>query len=79
MGNIWVLVLVSIMNNGEVNADLQFPLQPIYNSEQSCKENGLIIAKDTQAKIGLDNGNVYYQCQPVDIKTLLKGIKLTAS
>ena len=76
---LWFIVLTTIMSNGDVYAEVQFPLDPQYNNESSCKEYGIAVVKQKQLELGTNSGKVYYICQAVTSDTLLKTIGKTGS
>jgi len=76
---LWFIVLTTIMSNGDVYAEVQFPLDPQYNNEKSCNESGAAIINQKQLEIGTNAGKVYYICQSVNSDTLLKTIGKTGS
>ena len=69
---IWFIVLTTIMSNGDVYAEVQFPLDPQYNNEQSCNESGNAIINQKQLEIGTNAGKVYFVCQSATSDVLLK-------
>ena len=71
---LWLIVLTTVMNNGDVYAEVQFPLDPQYNNEQSCNESGSAIVNQKQLELGTNSGKVYYICQAVDSNSILKTI-----
>ena len=76
---IWFIVLTTIMSNGDVYAEVQFPLDPKYNNEQSCNESGNAIINQKQLEIGTNAGKVYYICQSVTSDTLLNVLGKTGN
>jgi hypothetical protein len=69
---IWFIVLTTIMSNGDVYAEVQFPLYPQYNNEKSCNESGIAVVNQKQLEIGTNAGKVYYICQSATSDALLK-------
>ena len=69
---IWFIVLTTIMSNGDVYAEVQFPLDPQYNNEQSCNESGIAVVNQKQLELGTNSGKVFYICQSADSDSLLK-------
>lgn len=76
---IWFIVLTTIMSNGDVYAEVQFPLDPKYNNEKSCNESGNAIINQKQLEIGTKAGTVYFICQSVTSDTLLNVLGKTGS
>ena len=71
---IWFIVLTTIMNNGDVYAEVQFPLDPKYNNEQSCNEAGQLLVDQKQMEIGTNAGKTYVICKaisPEEIKACI--------
>lgn len=72
MNVVWFIMLMVSNADGTANAELQYPLQPQFNNEKSCNETGQILADETQLKIGLNNGKVFWKCEPVPMDKLQK-------
>ena len=68
---IWFIVLTTIMNNGDVYAEVQFPNSSEYNNEKSCNESGNAIINQKQLEIGTKSGTVYFICQSASSDGLL--------
>lgn len=71
---IWFVVLTTIMNTGEVYAEVRFPNELAYNNEKMCNEAGMAIINQKQSEIGTNSGKVYYICQSVTVDTLEKAV-----
>ena len=69
---IWFIVLTTIMSNGDVYSEVQFPLDPKYNDEKSCNEVGFAVVDQKQLELGTNSGKVFYICQSADSESLLK-------
>ena len=69
---IWFIVLTTIMSNGDVYSEVQFPLDPKYNDEKSCNEVGIAVVDQKQLELGTNSGKVLYICQSADSDSLLK-------
>lgn len=69
---IWFIVLTTIMSNGDVYAEVQFPLDPQYNNEKSCNESGNAIINQKQLEIGTNAGKMYFICQSATSDALPK-------
>ena len=72
MGSIWLLVLVIVLNNGEVQTSVRFSTVPEYNNEQSCNEAGQAMADKEQSIIGIEKGKVYWQCNNASLDEMLR-------
>ena len=68
---IWFIVLTTIMSNGDVYAEVQFPNSAEYNNEKSCNESGNAITNQKQLEIGTKAGTVYFICQSASSDGLL--------
>jgi hypothetical protein len=69
---IWFIVLNTLMNDGTLYTEVQFPLSPEFNNEQSCNEAGQSLVDQRQVEIGTKSGKTYFICQfvsPDQIKT----------
>jgi hypothetical protein len=62
---IWFIIMMVVNADGSVNAALHYPLQPQFNNEKSCNENGQTLADEEQLKIGLNNGTIFWRCEPI--------------
>lgn len=62
---LWFLVLISVNINGTVNAQLQWPTKPQYNSENGCEASGQAIADKMQVELGTSNSKVFWICKGV--------------
>jgi hypothetical protein len=71
---IWFVILTTVMNTGEVYADVRFPNELAYNNEAMCNEAGKAIIELKQSEIGTNAGKVYYICQSVTVETLEKAV-----
>ena len=71
---IWFVILTTVMNNGDVYAEVRFPTDLLYNNEQSCNDSGKTIIQDEQNKIGTNAGKVYFICQSTSPEELSKAI-----
>lgn len=69
---IWFIVLTTIMSNGDVYSEVQFPLDPKYNDEKSCNEAGIAFVNQKQLELDTNSGKVFYICQSADSDSLLK-------
>jgi hypothetical protein len=70
---IWFIIMMVVNTDGSVNAGLHYPLQPQFNNEKSCNETGQTLADEEQLKVGLNNGKIFWKCEPIlfdDIKSL---------
>ena len=76
---IWFIVLTTIMSNGDVYAEVQFPNSSEYNNEKSCNESGIAVVNQKQLELGTNSGKVYYICQAATSDTLLKVIGKSGS
>jgi hypothetical protein len=76
---IWFIVLTTIMSNGDVYAEVQFPLDPQYNNEQSCNESGIAVVNQKQLELGTNSGKVLYTCQSTSSDTVLKALGKSGS
>lgn len=74
MNTIWVLILVVVSSDGKLFTELSFPQKPEYNTEKVCNESGLVIANETQTKIGTTNGKVYFYCEGVPRSEVTKSL-----
>lgn len=70
MNVVWFIMLMIVNSDGSVNATLQYPLKPQFNNEKSCLETGQILADEEQLKIGLNNGKIFWRCEPIPMDKL---------
>ena len=74
--SIWYILLVTVLADGKVTADVRYPNTPEYNNEQTCNEVGDYLMREEQMKIGTQSGMVYFICKeitPVEQKKATKG------
>jgi hypothetical protein len=69
---IWFIILMTVNSDGSVNATLQYPLQPQFNNEKNCLESGQALADQEQLKVGLNNGKIFWRCEPVGYDAIQK-------
>ena len=62
---IWFIVLNTLMNDGSLYTEVQFPRNPQFNNEQSCNEAGQALVDQRQLEIGTKSGVTYFTCQAV--------------
>ena len=62
---IWFIVLNTLMNDGTLYTEVQYPLSPQCNNEQSCNEAGQSLVDQRQLEIGTKSGRTYYICQVI--------------
>ncbi len=62
---IWFIVLNTLMNDGTLYTEVQFPLNPQFNNEKSCEEAGQSLVDQRQVEIGTNTGVTFYTCQTV--------------
>lgn len=67
---LWILTLVTIYNNGNITIEIQYPQDLTYNTEEYCNANGQTTADDMLTKLGVTNGRVVYNCQPINLDTI---------
>jgi hypothetical protein len=72
MNALWIIMLMIAHNNGQVEASIQYALDPQYNNEKSCNEVGQQVADQAQLKVGLDNAKVYWKCDVVPLESIKK-------
>lgn len=75
--NIWFIIFMVVNSDGSVNATINYPLQPQYNNEAACNENGQKLADEEQLKIGLNNGTIFWRCEPVPYDAIKKLVSST--
>lgn len=71
---IWFIILTTVMNSGEVFAEVRFPNELDYNNETSCNEAGRAIGDLKQNEIGTSAGKVYFICQSTTVDELRKAV-----
>jgi hypothetical protein len=62
---IWFIVLNTLMNDGSLYTEVQFPNSPQYNNEQECNSAGRALVDQRQIEIGTNAGKTYYVCQAI--------------
>lgn len=62
---IWFIVLNTLMNDGTLYTEVQYPLSPQFNNEQSCNEAGQSLVDQRQLEVGTKSGRTYYVCQVI--------------
>jgi hypothetical protein len=73
--SIWYILLVTVMADGKLMADVRYPNNPQYNNEQTCNEVGEFLMKEEQGKIGTNSGVVYYICKEITAEEQRKATK----
>ena len=59
--NIWFIVLITIMTNGDINTELKVPNDISYNNREACMTAGPLFVEIKQGQIGTD-GKVVFSC-----------------
>lgn len=72
---IWYILLVTILSDGRVTADVRYPNSPEYNNEQACNEAGELVMREEQGKIGTNSGTVYFTCKNITAEEQAKATK----
>lgn len=72
---IWFIILTTVMSNGDVYTEVQFPQKPEYNNEQQCNQSGDAIVNQKQLELGTNSGKVYYVCQSASFDEIGKALK----
>lgn len=59
--NVWFIVLITIMTNGDVYTELKVPNDLVYNTRESCVAAGPLFAEMKQGQLG-SSGKVVFSC-----------------
>ena len=59
--NVWFIVLITIMTNGDVYTELKVPTDISYNSKEACVTAGPLFVEMKQEQLGT-NGRVVFSC-----------------
>lgn len=62
---IWFIVLNTLMNDGTLYTEIQYPLSPQFNNERSCNEAGQALVDQRQLEVGTKSGRTYFICQAI--------------
>lgn len=62
---IWFIVLNTLLTDGSLYTEVQFPNSPLYNNEQSCLEVGQMLVDKRQLEIGTNAGTAYFVCKAI--------------
>ena len=76
---IWFIVLNTLLSDGTLYTEVQFPMKPEFNNEKSCNEVGQILVDKKQLEIGTNAGTAYFICQQVTIEQIGKAIGKSGS
>lgn len=66
----WVMILTTVLTNGDVYTEVRWPTKTEMNSEAECNRQADIAAGEEQLKVGLNNGKVVYTCQSIPLKDI---------
>ena len=69
---IWFIVLNTLMTDGTLYTEVQFPNTPEYNNEKTCNEVGNELMEQEQMKIGTNAGTVYFICKELGLDQVRK-------
>lgn len=67
---IWFIVLNTLMNDGTLYTEVQFPNTPEYNNEKTCNEVGQLLVDKKQLEIGTNAGTTYFICQSISAEKI---------
>lgn len=76
---IWFIVLNTLMNDGTLYTEVQFPNTPEYNNEKTCNEVGQALVDQRQLEIGTKSGTTYFICQSVTVDKIKSALTKSGS
>jgi len=62
---IWFIVLNTLLTDGTLYTEVQFPNKLEYNNEKTCNEVGQLLVDKRQIEIGTNAGKTYFICQSI--------------
>ena len=76
---IWFIVLNTLMTDGTLYTEVQFPNTPEYNNEKTCNEVGQALVDQRQLEIGTKSGTTYFICQSVTVDKIKSALGQSGS
>ena len=76
---IWFIVLNTLMTDGTLYTEVQFPNTPEYNNEKTCNEVGQALVDQRQLEIGTKSGTTYFICQSVTVDKIKSALTKSGS